>query len=87
MVISPNPTRGACRIQFQAKSAGTGTLLVFDAQGRTIRLIEMGAVKPGTVQAAWDGRDGYGGKASPGVYFARWQQGDSRAAAKFVVVR
>ncbi len=87
MVISPNPTRGACTIRFQAKSAGTGTLLVFDAQGRTIRLIEMGAVKPGTVQAAWDGSDGHGGKASPGVYFARWQQGDSRAAAKFVIVR
>ena len=82
----PNPTRVGCSIAFRAQGAGAGTLLVFDAQGRTLRLLRAIPDRDGRVQSAWDGRDHDGQRVRPGVYFVRWQQGTQKVATRVTVL-
>jgi hypothetical protein len=82
----PNPTRAACAIEFRARGAGTGTLLVFDAQGRTIRLLRAVPDREGRIRSEWDGRDHTGQRVRPGVYFVRWQQGGQSVATRVTVI-
>lgn len=86
MRIVPNPARGGCRITFGAAGAGAGTLVVFDAQGRALRLLQAVPGADAQVQAAWDGRDHDGLRVRPGVYFVRWQQGEYKAAARITML-
>ncbi len=61
-----------------------GRLLIFDARGRTVRMIEVGG--NGAASWIWDGRDSAGRKAASGVYFVRYQNGKTVAAGKVVLV-
>jgi hypothetical protein len=86
MTVSPNPTRDGCTISFAARGAGAGTLVVFDAQGRTLRLLRPAAASSERMRAEWDGRDHNGLRVGPGVYFVRWQQSGQRAAARITIL-
>jgi hypothetical protein len=86
MMVSPNPTRGGCIISFTARDAEAGTLLVFDAQGRTLRLLRPVPGSNGRMRAEWDGRDHDGLRVNPGVYFVRWQQPGQKAAARIAIL-
>jgi hypothetical protein len=86
MLVTPNPTRGRCVISFAARDAQAGTLLIFDAQGRTLRLLHPAAGSNERMYAEWDGRDHDGLRVSPGVYFARWQQNGQKAAARITIL-
>ena len=47
-------------------------VLIYDLQGRLVRrLVEQRALSTGSYGIAWDGRDGQGVAAPPGVYLAR----------------
>ena len=47
-------------------------VLIYDLQGRLVRrLVEQRALSTGSYGIAWDGRDGQGAVAPPGVYLAR----------------
>ena len=84
---SPLAAGAGCTIRLSAARAGTaGRLLVFDARGRTIRLLEVRPDKAGEAIASWDGRDARGRQAAAGVYFLRWSDGSRYAAAKVVMV-
>ncbi len=87
LAIYPNPTRADCSIQIRTASAEGGTLLVYDAEGRVVRLLRAGPRATGWIAAAWDGRDGHGTAVPPGVYFVRWQRGAERAAGKVLIAR
>jgi hypothetical protein len=87
MAVSPNPARFGCTVEFRARSAGGGTLVVFDAQGRAVRLLAPLASGDGRLRAAWDGTDQFGRRAGPGVYFVRWLRSGERAGARVTVVR
>jgi len=81
----PNPMRTACAIEAPMHGADAGRLLVHDAQGRVVRLLEP-AVAGGVARARWDGTDARGARVAPGTYFVRWQQAGSRAATRLTVV-
>jgi hypothetical protein len=83
LAVYPNPTRRSCRIEMKNAGDIEGTVLVFDAQGRTVRLIR---VPGGTGEVTWDGLDGSGSSAAPGVYFVRWREGEREAAAKVLLL-
>jgi hypothetical protein len=85
MSIRPNPTRGACSIRFRSAGDAGGRLLVFDALGRTVRLLRLGPTVSGEMRAEWDGRDGQGARVPAGIYYIRWQGGTERAAARVVI--
>jgi hypothetical protein len=83
---SPNPVREECSFTLDARPGETGRLLLFDAQGRILRMLATTpAGSRGTL--TWDARDQRGRRVAPGTYFARWQQGDRSAATRLTVVR
>jgi hypothetical protein len=87
--VSPSTVDHACTIEFAAPrgAAESGRLLVFDAHGRTVKLLHPRAAGDGRMAARWE-TDGPGGAPVPsGVYFVRWESGDDRAAGKVVVAR
>ena len=86
MRVWPNPTRAGCSIAFRSRGAGAGTLLVFDAQGRTLRLLRAVPEPDGRIRTEWDGRDHDGQRVRPGVYFVRWQQGGQKVATRVTVL-
>ncbi len=83
--VYPSPMRDQCRIELSKAIGEDGKLLVFDAQGRTLRLLSTSSESSGLRSAAWDGRDQSGDRVAPGVYFLRWQDGNRTAAAKVVL--
>jgi hypothetical protein len=90
--IYPNPMRGECTIDVRLAAASTGggragaNLIVYDAEGRTVRLLHPEATGRETMRARWDGRNQRGGAVAQGTYFVRWQDGAQRAAGKVVVL-
>jgi hypothetical protein len=86
LTVSPNPTRGTCFIRIPAREAGDGRLLVFDVNGRTVRLLRPVFSGSSLGEAGWDGTDQYGRKVTPGAYFIRWSNGARSAAGKVMIV-
>jgi hypothetical protein len=71
-----------------ARSGGEVELSVFDAAGRCIRRLALGAAAVGEHRAVWDGRDARGAAAAPGVYFYRLAAGGREIGhRKLVIVR
>ncbi|MBU1949478.1 MAG: hypothetical protein KJ927_12250 [Candidatus Eisenbacteria bacterium] len=83
--VHPSPMRFSCTIEFAADNAESGRLLVFDAQGRTLRMLRPVAKGNGIFNATWDGIGRAGRRVSPGVYFIRWENGTQSAAGKVTV--
>ena len=81
--VVPNPVRTACTFVLPSGDLRGGRLIVYDVNGRIVRLLDPPAT-PGS-RFSWDGRDSRGARVGPGVYFARWQRGDHRSAARFTM--
>jgi hypothetical protein len=84
--VFPSPTRAGtgCTVMASGAAARPGRLLIYDARGRTVRMLRTGGGERATV--AWDGRDAASRPVAAGVYFLRWESGPATAAAKVVVV-
>jgi hypothetical protein len=73
IAVYPNPftklTTVSCSIEHRAESM---ELNIYDATGRLVRSLHSAMPHaPCTMQISWDGRDGYGNAAAPGVYFIK----------------
>jgi len=66
-----------------ARSANKAVAVVTDANGAEVRKFDVDASAPGRREAVWDGSDGFGNPASPGVYAIRVEIYD--AAGKKVI--
>lgn len=82
----PNPMRGSCTIELPGRSLADGRLILYDMQGRIVRMLEPAVASGGRLRASWDRTDAHGTRVPSGVYFIRWQQGDRRAAARVAVL-
>jgi len=67
----PNPTASFTRIAYDVPREANVTLRVFDAQGRSVRLLVSGADSPGRKSVPWDLRDDHGVRVRAGIYFYR----------------
>jgi hypothetical protein len=76
----PNPTRGA--LSFRRAGASAAPVDVFDLAGRRLATVTPTPLATGW-QWRWDGRDQYGSRAVPGVYFAR--EREATGSYRFVV--
>jgi len=84
----PSPFRPGQTCVFEARLVDPtdgGRMLVFDAAGRTVRLLRP-EVFGDLVRASWDGTDGLGRTSASGVYFVQWRGGQAQAAAKVVLM-
>jgi hypothetical protein len=89
MRVTPNPVRDACRLEWSAAGgdASTGRLVLFDAGGRTVRVLDPIRSGDGMWRVAWDARDQFGRPVPAGTYFARAGEDGRRIAARVTVVR
>ncbi len=86
MRVQPNPMRSSATIEFAGTAPSDGKLLIFDARGRTLRLLRPVASGDGKLRAEWDRRGRDGLRVAPGVYFIRWNAGSESAAVKVLVL-
>jgi len=68
----PTPFAASTLIAYELYTAASVRLVVYDAQGRSVRTLVNGATQmPGSYSVTWDGRDGGGRPVSAGVYWYR----------------
>jgi hypothetical protein len=78
--------RSSCAIEIPGRSTENGRLILYDMQGRIVRMLEPVVTSAGVLRASWDRADAHGVRVPAGVYFIRWQQGEERAAARIAVL-
>ncbi len=84
----PNPFNPATRITFDLAQAGPVKLQVFDVAGHLVRTLVDGTLAAGRGhQAAWNGLDESGHRASSGVYFYRLTAGEFTATRKLALLK
>lgn len=84
----PNPTRSGSALRFQIARSGPARLVVVDASGRLVRVVAQGPFEAGSHDATWDGFDEQGSRVAAGVYFAKLESVEGRAASvKMIVIR
>ncbi len=86
MHVHPLPMKTMCTLEFAGNDPSEGKLVVFDAQGRTLRILRPETAGNGTLRAVWDRRGRNGSPVAPGIYFVRWDAGEWSAAAKVLVL-
>ncbi|HVP14233.1 MAG TPA: hypothetical protein VMS88_01740, partial [Terriglobales bacterium] len=84
--LSPNPCRGATRIEYAVAHCEKVRLLVLDVAGREIEVLVNGDMAPGRYSALWDGRRGRTPLAS-GLYFLRWESPGRLMTKRVALVR
>jgi Glycosyl hydrolases family 18/FlgD Ig-like domain len=81
-----NPFRDEARVRWELPRVGDVQVTVHDVQGRLVRRLRDG-IGGAAGEAQWDGRDGTGMAAAPGVYFVRLESDAGEAALPVVRLR
>lgn len=82
-LLSPNPFAGTARVELQVGASARVNLRVRDITGRTIAVLEDGAMTPGTYRRDWHAAAG----VPNGVYFLNFAAGSHREVRKLVLAR
>ncbi|HKQ58874.1 MAG TPA: hypothetical protein VJY35_13500 [Candidatus Eisenbacteria bacterium] len=72
---SPNPAFGPSEVVFGLPAPGRSEIVVYDVQGRQVRLLEDAERPAGEHRVHWDGCDDAGRPLGPGVFVARLSAG------------
>ena len=83
----PNPANPTVDIRYAIERAGAVTLTIYDAGGRSVRILVEEFAGPGRYEARWDGLDGHGSPVASGVYSYRLESAGFRAAGRLVLLR
>ena len=67
----PNPFNPSTEIRYSVSTAGSGSLRIFDLQGRIVRTLVHGDFSRGEGAVTWHGRDDSGRSVGSGVYVYR----------------
>ena len=84
---SPNPFAAGTEVVLAVPAAATGTVRIFDVQGKEVRTVRAGRFEPGETSLAWDGRDAHGSDVAPGIYFVSAEIGGRAARMKLARVQ
>lgn len=87
IVAYPNPTNAVSSIVVNVPTAGTYTVRVYDAFGKSIATIFNGQVSNGMFNVEWNGRDASGSSVSAGAYMIRVEGDAFNTATMISVVR
>lgn len=89
LTIAPNPASGAVTLRCSLRpgdARASGTLEIFDAQGRSVFRRDVAAAGSEPL-LAWNGVDDGGARLASGVYFARVTFGGTQLNRKLEIVR
>ena len=81
---SPNPAHRSTLIRFQLAREGMIDLAVFSSSGRRLSTLAQGVSPAGEHAVRWDGLDGRGEAAPPGVYHVRLRAHGEVAGQKLI---
>lgn len=81
---SPNPSAGRVVLGYTLPRSLPVSLRIYTAGGGLVRVLGSGWQTTGGHSVIWDGRDGAGNAAGPGVYYLRLDAGEFSAARKLV---
>jgi hypothetical protein len=77
---APNPANGDVAWHLELPAQGHVRLIIHDVLGRGVARVSDGVLPPGSHRFVWEGRDGAGRMAAPGVYFYRLEaSGETRS--------
>lgn len=85
--ISPNPSAGDCRIQFELEAAASVSVGIFDATGRAVRELHSGDLPVGSYSLRWDGRGDDGRDLPAGVFFSHVTTPQGTTTGRIVLTR
>lgn len=88
--VNPNPARGHASINYSVASTFGNTdtrLTISDLSGRTVKVLQSGAVAPGNYTLQWDGTDASGSPAPAGVYICVMNSGGQHLTKRIVFTR
>jgi hypothetical protein len=84
----PNPFRHSTTLRFGLAAPSYVTLVVYNAEGRSVRRLLDGRIYPsGTHEVAWDGLNEMGKTVPVGVYFIRLRAGGFQQVRKTLLLR
>jgi len=86
-LISPNPTRNGVVLALELPRPLSVRFAVYDLQGRVVWSAPTMTRPAGHSELAWGGRDASGGRAAPGLYFARVEIDGQRFIRRFAMLR
>lgn len=86
-VAGPSPFRDRTVISYGMPMAAPVEIAIYNLRGQKIRTILSETQRPGSHEAAWDGRDATGQLTAAGVYLYRVRIGDTTRSGKIVAVR
>ena len=88
LTVYPSPLRvgETTHIMASGRRTAGGRLLVFDARGRTVRMLDTRDAAAGELRAVWDGKDKGGQIVPAGVYFVQWRDAIGTASGKLVLL-
>lgn len=88
LAIAPNPFTGRAALRFVMATSNRVDAGIYDLSGRMVRtLADDVALDAGPHELAWDGATDSGGRARPGLYFARVRAGGRESRAAIVLLR
>lgn len=79
-----NPFLGTTAISYQLNKESEVSLRIYIIVGQEIRSGDLGTQGAGTYGFVWDGRDEFGDKVSPGIYFYQVRAGGETRVKKMV---
>jgi len=83
----PNPFNPVTRIAFGIMAPGRGSLRIYDAAGRLVRVLVGGYRAAGQYMEIWDGNDTGGRAVASGMYFYRLDAGPFTQTRKMILLR
>ncbi len=69
----PNPFASKTAISYDLAKNSDSKVTIFNVLGQKVRSFSMGVQSPGVHGVIWNGRDNFGNRVAPGVYFYRLQ--------------
>jgi hypothetical protein len=85
--VSPNPFNSSVAIDIHIPNDSEIELNIFNISGQLVRELYSGAVRQGTHQFVWDGRDGIGLIAPSGLYYCKSSVSGASSVSKIVLVK
>ncbi|HVP58168.1 MAG TPA: C25 family cysteine peptidase [bacterium] len=90
LAVAPNPGMGSVGVSFALPQNLSGvdgkpTIAVYDAAGRFVTNLAVGATARGKV--TWDGKSSSGAEVPPGIYFVKMSAGVKSVSAKVVLLK
>jgi hypothetical protein len=85
--IYPNPFTGNTNIMFTSKTAEPVAIGIYNLRGQLVRALTSLQTKAGQNSLNWDGKDGQGKPAAPGIYFYNMKGGRYTSTKKMVLLK